>query len=141
MDYQKQVMDQFQQVEELWSTAVDLNAVAKQEKSVCFQKTPKAQKRPGTEHQVEQICRKNGDTVEEEPVRPDVVFGQLFCIRDYLAIQEVARAKLDDDIQEKYKITTVVDDHERNDIFLLSHEECHPENDDPVVVQNAECNC
>ena len=134
-------MDQFQQVEELWSTTVDLNAVAKQKKSVCFKKTPKAQKGPGTEHQVEQICRKNGDTVEEEPVRPDVVFSQLFCIRDYLTIQEVARAKLDDDIQEKYKITTVVDGHERNDIFLLSHEECHPENDDPVVVQNAECNC
>ena len=63
MNDKEQVMDEFQQVKQLGTTTVDLDAVAKQEKPVCLQKPTESQSRPGSQHQEEEIDGEDGDAI------------------------------------------------------------------------------
>ena len=67
-----------------------------------------------------------------------LLFGQVFGICDYLAVEKVPCAKLHYDVEEKYEVTAIIDRHEWYYELLLSYEKSHAENNHPVVVQDSE---
>lgn len=138
MDDEDQVVNLFDEIDQLGTFTVELGAITKQEKPVELQESPETEERSGSHHKVEEIHRKDGQDVQEEPDRLAVMLGQLAWVRHYVAINKETRTKLNDDIQQEDQVEHVVKDQERRQVVLLEGEKRKTENQRPVVIQDSQ---